>query len=311
MLEAVHLADMHTLSLRPLGEQLAEAFLSPVAFGLDVVREGSRLEKAALLEWGRVVHAGEVSSNEARILKEALQGGEEAEFDDATRWSMLRLVRSVDPEGTADEKRLFKSCFNGIPSFRKPEKQLSCDRIEAALRIIEPYENLYQAALFIFNSARMLATDQSRVELHVVLKARGVDQACDAAASNACRFLKEYHGSSVDRSSLGAAWQSSQKLGLIDLAQAFQSAKGEEALLKEVIARHLRVQEGKFDGGAPKGPWIRNAPGSTSGLVLTAQKFGLAPWELPKTWQSIERHPYRTWAARRSTCTSMALPASI
>ena len=299
MLEALHLADMRALSLRPSGEQLAECFQSPAAFDLDVTHEDSRLEKAALLEWGRVAHAGDLSTGEGRILKEALQGGEEAEFNDETRWSMLGLIKSVDPEGEADEQQLFKYSRGGIPAFKKPENKLTCDRIETALRVIEPYENLYQGALFIFNSARMLAADQSSVNLRVVLKSPGVDLACAAITSNSGRLLNEYNNSSADRSSLGAAWQSLPKLGLVDLATTFQSARGEEALLKGVIARHLRIQEGKFDGGMPKGPWIRYAPGGTSHFALTAQKFGIAQSEFPKTWQSIERHPYRTWAARR------------
>ena len=40
MLEALHLADMRALSLRPSGEQLAEYFPSPAAFDLDVTHEG-------------------------------------------------------------------------------------------------------------------------------------------------------------------------------------------------------------------------------------------------------------------------------
>jgi hypothetical protein len=299
MLEALHLADMHTLSLRPSGEQLADAFQSPAEFYLDVTRDNSSLERGALLEWGRQTHAGDLSSSEARILRQALQGGEEAEFDDETRWSMLRLIKSVDPEGELDEKRLFKYSLGGIAGFKKPENKLACDRIVTALRVIEPYENLYQGALFIFNSARLLAMYQSSVDHRVILKSPGVDLACAAITSNSSRLLTEYNDSSADRSSLGAAWQSLQKIGLVELAKTFQSAKGEEALVKEVIARHLRVQEGKFDGGMPKGPWIRYEPGGTSHFALTAQKFGIAQSEFPKTWQSIEWHPYRTWAARR------------
>src|SRR5258708_13427236 len=145
----------------------------------------------------------------------------------------------------------------------------------------------------------MLAADQSGVELRVVLKSPGVDLACAAITSNSGRFLNEYNDSSADRSSLGAAWQSLPKPGLVELARTFQSARGEEALLKEVIARHLRIQEGKFDGGIPKGPWIRYASGGTFHFALTAQKFGIAQSEFPKTWQSIKRHPYRTCAAIR------------
>jgi len=299
MLEALHLADMHALSLRPLGEQLVDAFQSPAEFNLDVTRDDSRLERAALLEWGRQAHAGDLSSNEARILRQALQGSEEAEFDDETRWSMLRLITSVDPGGESEEERLFKNSRGGIPGFKKRDNKLTCDRIETALRVIEPYENLYQGTLFVFNSARMLATNQSSVDLLAVLKSLDVDQACAAITANSGRLLNEYNDSSTDRSSLGTAWQSLAKLGLVELAKAFQAANNEEVLLKEVINRHLRVQEGKFDGGIPKGPWIRYAPGNTSQLVLTAQKFGLAQSGFPKTWQSIERHPYRTWAARQ------------
>src|SRR5207249_1880774 len=38
-LESLHLADMTALSLRPLGEELAEAFPSPAAYSVDVMRD--------------------------------------------------------------------------------------------------------------------------------------------------------------------------------------------------------------------------------------------------------------------------------
>jgi hypothetical protein len=299
MLEAFHLADMQSVSLRALGEELADAFPSPEEFDLEVMHEDSRLDKVALLEWGRVTHVGDLSTAEARILRETLQGGEESEFEDATRWSMLRLISLVDPDDGTQEKQLLRRCREAITDFKKPENDLSCDRIENAIRVIEPYESLYQAALFVFNSARLLVGGQSCVSVRAVLKSPGVDQACKAATSNAARFLSEYQASSSDRSSLGGTLQTLQKLGLVDLARAVHSANSEEALFNEIITRHLKVQEGKFDNGKPKGPWIRFSPGTSSSLVLTAQKFALAPSDTPKAWQSVERHPYRTWAARQ------------
>ena len=42
-LEALHLADMSALTLRPLGEQLADAFPSPAGYDLDVMRSDTKL----------------------------------------------------------------------------------------------------------------------------------------------------------------------------------------------------------------------------------------------------------------------------
>lgn len=95
-LESLHLADMTALTLRPLGEDLAGAFPSPDTYDLDVMRSDAKLAADGLREWGREAHAGTLTTPEAQILRRALQGGEEAAFDDTTRWTMLRLLRSCD-----------------------------------------------------------------------------------------------------------------------------------------------------------------------------------------------------------------------
>ena len=62
-LEAVHLADMQSLLLRPLGEKLAEAFPAPEGFGIEIVREDSRHFVESLREWGKAAHAGAASES--------------------------------------------------------------------------------------------------------------------------------------------------------------------------------------------------------------------------------------------------------
>src|SRR5208283_2954800 len=57
-LESLRLADMGALTLRPLGEELADAFPSPNAYTLDVLRDDARLAVEGLRDWGCEAHAG-------------------------------------------------------------------------------------------------------------------------------------------------------------------------------------------------------------------------------------------------------------
>ena len=142
-LESLHLADMSALTLRPLGDLLADAFPSPVDCELDVMRPDAKLATDALREWGQEAHAGTLTTPEGQILRRALQGGEEAEFDDLTRWTMLRLLRSCDPQQELDEARLLAACLSNAKQNGKGTLNPIL-RIRTALRVIEPYERMYQ-----------------------------------------------------------------------------------------------------------------------------------------------------------------------
>lgn len=94
-IEACHLASMQSLSLRPLGEELAAAFPGP-GEGLRVYDEDARLFVGALEEWGSQAHQGRFTDPEAKLMRRALSGGEETEQVDQVR-NPFRRVGPAQP----------------------------------------------------------------------------------------------------------------------------------------------------------------------------------------------------------------------
>lgn len=301
-LESLHLADMGTLTLRPLGEELADAFPSPNTFALDVFRNDTRLAVEGLRDWGRQAHAGSLTTPEAQILRRALQGGEEAEFDDHTRWTMLRLLRTCDSGEPRDEPQLLALCLSSLKhaesSGSDPIGRAKA-RIGSALCLIDPYERMYQCVLFVFDQVRLQATSSGQVCLQTVMEGPSLVKACTQLRRASGAFLAQMEASSGNDSVLGTARQTLQKLGLVELAQTLGATEKPIDLGQEILRRHLRVQEGKFDGGLPKGPWVRVEPDQGCTARLTSQRFGLDASQVADSWMGMARHPYRTFGARR------------
>ena len=295
-LETLHLADMSALTLRPLGEQLAAEFPSPAGYELEVTRSDTKLLAESLLDWGRDSHAGMLTTPEAQILRRALQGGEEAEFDDVTRWTMLRLIRSCDPQQQLEESQLLATCLSSLKQ-NGPKNLDPISRIRTALRVIEPYEQMYQCALFVFDRIRVRAADSGKVSLQTVLDERAVLDATAQMRKAAVGFLAETEIASGEENSLGDAKPALQKVEVVQFAKTVSNMHAPNDIVQEVLRRHLRVQENKFDGGLPKGPWVRLEPESMA--RLTAQRFGLNASQVKNNWQETTRHPYRTFGAKR------------
>lgn len=301
-LESLHLADMATMTLRPLGEQFADAFPSPKAYGLDVLRGDARLPVEGLREWGREAHAGTLTTLEAQILRRALQGGEEAEFDDHTRWTMLRLLRACESQEPRDEPQLLAFCLASLKhadaSGSDPAGRANA-RIRNALCLIEPYEQMYQCVLFVFEQVRLRAADSGQVDLHRVMDDPSLVAACTQMRRASAAFLAQMEAASRNDAALGIAGQALQKLGLVELARTLEATERPIDLGQAILRRHLRVQEGKFEGGLPKGPWVRLNPGEGCTAQLTSQRFSLDVSQVPNRWEGMARHPYRTFGARR------------
>ena len=301
-LESLHLADMAALTLRPLGEQLADAFPSPNTYALDVLRDDARLPTEGLRDWGREAHAGTMTTPEAQLLRCALHGGEEAEFDDHTRWTMLRLIRACDSQEPRDEPHLLASCLASIKQAdlrgSDPVSRANA-RIKNAICVIDPYERMYQCALFIFDQIRLLAANSGQVGLQTVMDQPPLMEACSQMMRASSAFVAQLDISSAEDTALSNAKQALQKLGLAELAQTLANTEEPIALGQEILRRHLRVQEGKFDGGLPKGPWVRLEAGQRCVARLTSQRFGLEVSQATDTWKVMARHPYRTFGARR------------
>ena len=301
-LESLHLADMGTLTLRPLGEELAAGFPSPNDFALDVLRDDTRLAVEGLRDWGRQAHAGTLTTLEAQILRRALQGGEEAEFDDHTRWTMLRLLRACDSGEPLDEPQLLALCLSSL----KHDESGGSDpigraktRIGRALCLIEPYERMYQCVLFVFDQIRCQATASGQVRLQTVMEEPSLVNACAQMRRASAAFLAQMEAASGNDAVLGTATQTLQKLGLVELAQSLGATERPIDLGEEILQRHLRVQEGKFDAGLPKGPWVRVEPDQGCAARLTSQRFGLNASQVANSWKHMARHPYRTFGAKR------------
>jgi hypothetical protein len=302
-LESLHLADMSSLTLRPLGEQLADAFPTPGGYNLDVLRDGGRsLSTEGMRDWGRQAHAGALSLPEAQVLRRALQGGEEAELDDHARWAMLRLLGTCVSQSETDERRVLASCLS---SLKKPDQSGSSlvgranARLVAALQLIETYERLYQCAMFVFDQIRFGASASGHVPLKALMDEQALVDSCAQMRKAAAGFLSQLQATSANEDPLGVVKQSLKSRGFIELAQVLAGIEKPLNVGQELLRRHQRVQEGKFDGGLPKGPWVRLEPGALSVARLTTQRFGLKSSDIERSWQRMQRHPYRTFGAMR------------
>jgi hypothetical protein len=299
-LEDCHLATMRSLSLRPLGFALAEAFPKPIA-ALDVYDEDQPLSLDELRNWGRQSHLGALGKAEAKTLIEALRGGEEGGWEDDVRWTMLRLLAS-DVKQAYAEPDLFKRILVGIQRGRFDHLKLAADclkQIEAALVIIGPYEMLYQSFQFLFDAVRAAATDESEARLELVIQKSNVLAAHEAAKSAAADLTSALSCvRDIHRKTTEEVESVLMDAGIRALLPAIDAADSAVDIVSLVLDRHRDVQQGKFDKGLPKASWVRRD--SAEGKVrLTAQRFQIPVSDRCGSWEQVPWHPYRTFGALR------------
>jgi hypothetical protein len=299
MLDALHLADMTALVLRPLGERLAACFRPPDWLDVAALTDRQSLDADELCEWGRKAHCGRLSGAEARILRTALEGGEEQNCDDQTRWAMLLLIRDCsEAEG---EGAILDACLDRL---RLGRGSLSGDggieeRLATALGLVEPYERFYQAAQFLFDSLRAGAQDDLSVDLGRVCARKPVLAAAAAIRRAASRLLRKFGATSSAAGSLGPAHETLSSYGMLALARKLVTADSAVACGEVLVRRHEEVQQSKFEGGAAKAAWIRMDAAGASRARLTARDYALDPDAMPASWSRVPRHSYRTTGALR------------
>lgn len=299
-LEDCHLASMRSLSLRPLGFTLAEAFPEPPRT-LAVHKEGQPLSLEELQTWGRHCHLGAFVKAEARTLVEALHGGEEGGWDDDVRWTMLRVLANCAEEHRA-EPDLLKRILVGIQRGQFGSLTLQAEylqQIQAALVIIRPYERLFQSFQFLFDAVLAATTDEPEARLAVVAGKATVLAACEAAQSAvtalsaALERAREIHPQTAD--DIKAVLMDA---GIGTLVSTVPATRLAVDLVSLVLDRHRDVQHGKFDKGERKAPWVRRDPAGGT-VRLTAQRYQIpvsARWD---SWEQVPWHPYRTFGALR------------
>jgi hypothetical protein len=299
LLEDCHLASMRSITLRPLGAQLAESFPRPEA--LAVWDEDKSLPLDALREWGTKCHLGGFTREEGRHLATALRGGEEGGWEDDVRWTTLRTLAALGDE-RGDEAALLGRMLEAIRrgEFERLMAPTQCLRqVEATLVLIRPYEKSSQAFQFLFDAVRAAATDEPEVRLKSVATTPACAGACEGARTAAAALIGALgEAEAVHPQSAHDIRGAFAEAGVVALAEATRGTSGDVDLLGLVLDRHRDVQQGKFDRGERKAPWVRrDTPGGP--VRLTAQRHQL-PWsDRYDDWEHTPWHPYRTFGARR------------
>jgi hypothetical protein len=298
MLEACHFADWAMLTLRPLGENLADAFPSPPAWSSE--RPNARIAKDTLRAWGEEVCLERMTASEASTIREGLNGGLEAERDDDLRWNCLRLLKAAGAASGAGEEACLER-FRGIVE-QEPlgdaRKSVAIRQLRVVALLIEPFEQLYQSLLFFFDEMRARATENPAGCLLASLDES--DKAADAlsAAQRSQRDLRNKFtiAEQVDAAVTAPIALAMHESGISPLAELIAAAGTAAEAAGVLLQRHAAVQSGKFDRGQQKTAslWLDNGTAR-----ISAQRNGLLRGQHATSWRNIDRHPYRTSAAGR------------
>ncbi len=298
LIESCHLATMTALSSRPIGRKLAEAFPGP-ASSLAIHDEESKLLLSELREWGLRAHIAAFTRAEGRVLAHALQGGEEAEYRDHVRATALKLLAQVLPDGEFDEgvvlSRVLRACRT--MAAREAEAAKGCiDQIHAALSIEEPFERFYQSTLYLFDGMRATASDEGEATFTSASRHQSMEEAFATCKATGEELLTTISAAAVtDAKATAVMSEMLTKSGICALAKQIAHAPNIVGVLQAILDRHQSVQNGKFDGGLSKAPWLRST--DPEAFQLTVQRHQLPPSGRVKHWSKIGRHSYRTHAA--------------
>jgi hypothetical protein len=293
MLHGCHFIDAPTLSLRLLGENLANAF--PRISGWSPQSPNSRLRKEVLREWGARVCINTIMKREAKIIRDGLSGDIEAEHDDQVRWQCLLLLR-IAGAGIRSESDCLRKMRELLKPSVKNANTPALSQLHAVVGIIEPFERLYQSLNFIFDELRVGSTEvPGGYPLTKLNRRNSAETALEIAADSESDLNKAFDsGEKVNAVATAAIRQAMQESGIVALSRQISSAKTPAEAAKILLDRHSEVQSGKFDRGQPKGPWVRFGNGTAH---ATSQRYQLLREDHVKDWRDISRHPYRTSAA--------------
>jgi hypothetical protein len=299
-MEECHLASLQHFTLRPLGEALAEAFPCLPA-STAVHDEDARLPVEALKEWGKQAHVGAFTPEEGAVMAQALQGGEEADHPDHVRWTALRMLARIQTASEYDEGDLLRALSNELRAgaFEKLGAPAFClAQIAATLQMIEPFEQFYQGALFLFESIRGAATDETEARLIGLAGKERVVESVQGLRTSAAELRQRLTSArEVNLATTAAVEEVLRESGILALAADFLDETMEVTdLLRVILLRHKKVQSEKNDKGQPKAAWAVLTR-SDEMVRLTAQRYELVPSQRPATWKEVDRHPYRTGSA--------------
>jgi hypothetical protein len=259
MLEACHFADWATLTLRPLGEKLADAF--PLLSAWSPERPNAQIAKNTLRAWGEKVCLEKMTAQQANTMREGLNGGIEAERDDDVRWNCLRLLKAAGAVSDDGEEVCLKR-FTGMVE-QEPigdtRKSVAVRQLRVVAPLIGPLEHLYQSLAFFFDELRVRATENpAGCSLASLEESDKAADALSAARQSQGELRRQFViAEQVDAAVTRPIDRAMQESGIWALADSIASSQTVAEAARVLLQRHGTVQSWKSDHGQQKTPWLR------------------------------------------------------
>ena len=278
--DRLRLINRKGLILTPdLGESLGEAFIEETQMPKAVQRstaEDTSVSVSVLAEWGARAHVAKpVGDLEAEYLMSALRAHPQ-------RMRAAELAKKFPSTGDEDTEldRLARMRASLGPSD---------DVLRGLLDLIDAYEDCYRHTMVVFERALWLGRSISGGEI------RNDDLVDDAVISDMRsnlsavidRFAQTYSACSQPDFHAG-----NSNLRFVEsFLNTLRDSLGDNvAMVDAVLSRHKDVQQGKFDRGQRKAPWIER---NGSAIALTMAPSTNRTKEITQP-NEIAPHEYRT-----------------
>jgi hypothetical protein len=274
------------------GEHLGDAFLRETGMPAklrNTIRNGDgEISLDALREWGHSAHiSAPVDSVEGEYLGEAL-------VRDPLRSRVADLLRTVKRINES-EPELARLRRIGKATAQEPGNA----DLKQAIDAILIFEQCYRLVMLGFERVLWLCKAEGTITSGKVAKDPVVNQ-CRDAVSGAARKLGNALSKDAFRRDLSRLKDIQEFLD-----NAAVSATTCRGFVEALLDRHTNVQNGKFDRGRRKLPWIERKAGH---YELTLSKVGDVSGE-PKSIDDIRPHEYRLAAADRFIAAREGNPA--
>jgi hypothetical protein len=278
--ERLHLVS-DELALHPeLGRRLAAAFEEETALPKSVRRcllESKPVGLDELASWGeRAHHSRACGVREAEVLRMAFE---------------LNPIRSRMGELLAQRPRVA-----GEPEVQRLKaiadelgEQTEHESLRDALLAVDAYERCFRGTLLAFQALIHRVERGGALELQEAANLPGVEQA---------RAELQTAGAWLDRALTGSVHLqpgSSRWMDALLFVRCAAAATTSEQFVLSVLNRHRDVQNGKFDRGRRKTPWLELKGTAIYQTLSEAQAIRREPTSV----SDVAGHEYRTWAAER------------
>lgn len=267
-----------------LGARLGEAFLQETGLPArlrSIIRDGEgSISLESLREWGQNAH---IAAPVGRIEGECLG---EAFVRNPVRSRVANLLKKVPPK-TEEEPELLR-----LRRMRKVASQRPDDQdLQEAIDAILAFEMGYRIALLGFERVLWLCKAEGTIAATSVARDPVVNHCAEAIAAAARQFQRALASGMTAWFQLGLDRLNDVKDFLNNAAAAHQP----QLFVEKLLDRHTEIQQGKFDRGRRKLPWIERKSGR---YELTLSQVGDVSGE-PKSVDAIRPHEYRLANADR------------